>query len=492
MALRLKLIMALLVFFFSAQILSAQSSWPRFRGVNGTGIAATDHKLPVTFDEEKNVLWQADVSEGHSSPVIWGDRIFLTGKNGDDLETICLNRKTGKIIWRNTTPKVAKFERIHAINSQASPSAVTDGQRVYVYFGSYGLLCYDFAGKEIWKRPLEKVLPNAFGTAASPILVKDLLIFSYENQVESYIEAINKETGKPVWHKTRPGFKSSWSTPVCWNNNGVDELIVYGVSWLTALDLKDGSDRWAVPGLADEPSVTPVIGDGFVFVSSYNMNTNTEVISLPDYSKLLEEYDKNKDGQISFEEGASNKSVLSRYDADGEGDHPLRLFYGMLDTNRDQQISETEYKILSAWLGSFEQENGLVAVRPAANPGDKAEIAWRYNLGVPECPSPLYYQGRIYLVKNGGVATCLDAKTGELKFSGKLGEGGPYYSSPIIGDGKIYVASARGVVTVFEAGDSLKILANNKMPERVMATPAIVDGKIYVRTKTKLLAFGLK
>ncbi len=490
MVLPLRLISVLSITILGSQILAAQPSWSRFRGPNGTGIADSAHELPVTFDQTRNAIWQTNVSEGHSSPIIWADRIFLTGKNSDDLVTLCLNRQTGEILWRKAAPKV-KAERVHRVNSLATPTPVTDGKHVYVYFGSYGLLCYDYDGNEVWKRPLKKNLRNIFGAASSPILVQDFLIFSYENQTESFIEAINKETGKIVWHKLRGGFKSSWSTPIYWNNNGTDELIVYGVSWVTALDLKDGSDRWAVPGLADEPAVTPVVGDGFVFVSSYNMKTNTEVIGLPTYAKLLEDTDENRDGQISFEEGKVNKSVLSRYDAEGDGDHPLRLFYRMLDADSNQQISENEYKKLLAWVDSFEQENGLVAIRPAANAGDKAEIAWRYRTGVPEIPSPLYYKGRIYLVKNGGIVTCLDAKTGEKKYQARLGAGGPYYASPIFGDGKIYAASARGVVTVFEIGDSLKILAHNKLNERIMATPAISAGKIYVRTKTKLLAFGL-
>ena len=489
MIIRLKFILVLLIIIPCTQTLVAQPSWPRFRGPNGTGIANTDHELPVTFNQTKNTIWQTTVSEGHSSPIIWGNRIFLTGQNDDSLESLCLNRQTGEILWRKAVLQI-KAERVHRVNSRASPTPVTDGSRVYVYFGSYGLLCYDFGGNEIWRRPLKKLLRNTFGSASSPILVKNLLIFSYENQTESFIEAINKETGEVVWHKPREGFKSSWSTPIYWNNNGTDELIVYGVSWLTALNLADGSDRWAVPGLADEPAVTPVMGEGLVFVSSYNMKTNTEVAGLPSYAKLLKDYDKNNNGQISFEEGRANKSVLSRHDADGEGDHPLRLFYRMLDADSNEQISEAEYEKLIAWVDGFEQENGLVAIHPATNPGDKAEIIWRYRTGVPEIPSPLYYKGRVYLVKNGGIVTCLDAKTGKKKYQARLGAGGPYYASPVIGNGKIYAASARGVVTVFEAGDSFNVLANNNLNERVMATPAIVDGKIYIRTKTKLFAFG--
>ncbi|MCG8607643.1 PQQ-binding-like beta-propeller repeat protein, partial [bacterium] len=189
MAFRLKLALALSIVLLGAEMLLAQPAWPRFRGPNGAGISESDHALPVTFDEKTNALWQTSVSEGHSSPVIWGDRIFLTGKNNDELETLCLNRQTGEILWRKAAPKV-KAERVHRVNSLASPTPATDGERVVVYFGSYGLLCYDYDGTEVWRRPLEKKLRNTFGAGSSPILMKDYLIFSCENQTESFIEAI--------------------------------------------------------------------------------------------------------------------------------------------------------------------------------------------------------------------------------------------------------------------------------------------------------------
>ena len=143
-----------------------------------------------------------------------------------------------------------------------------------------------------------------------------------------------------------------------------------------------------------------------------------------------------------------------------------------------------------SFLDSFEQHNALLAIRPSD--GEKeTEIVWKHAYGVPECPSPLYYEGRIYMVKNGGIVSCLDAKTGELKYQDKLRSGGPYYSSPVVGDGKIYIGSTRGVVTVFEVGEDLNVLARNELKERIMATPAIVDGKIYVRAENHLYAFGL-
>jgi outer membrane protein assembly factor BamB len=380
-------------------------------------------------------------------------------------------------------------ERMHEINGPASSTPTTDGERVYVYFGSFGLIAYELDGEEAWRR--EMPLPqNSFGTAASPIVVEDLLILLRDVNGESFLEAIDGESGDVLWHMEREGFGSGWSTPSLWRREGTDELLVLGVWWLTAYDLADGSERWSVPGLTDEPIVTPTVGDGLVYVSSYNMNRGTEVIGLPEFEELLVEHDHDGDGELNRDEAAENASVLSRFDADGEGDHPLRIFFRFLDEDQDGSITAAEYPKLASWLGAFEHANAVVAVRPGAD-GKPAEIAWQQARGVPECPSPLYYEGRLYLIKNGGMMSCLDAGTGEIVYQDRTGARGPCYASPVAGDGKIYTASARGEVTVVKAGDELEVLARNDLGERIMATPALVDGAVYVRTEKHLFAFGL-
>jgi len=474
---------------FNLNLVSDQTKWPQFRGPGGLGIAKEGPALPVEFDQTNNMIWKSEVSKGNSSPCIWGDRIFITGQVDKKLETICLDRNSGKILWRQSvTPE--KLERVHPINSPASPTPATDGKHVFVYFGSYGLLCYDFEGREIWKRTLPPPL-SMYGTAASLILAGDNLIFCNDQKAGSYLESINPETGETVWKTLREKFAAAWSTPMLWSNNGVDELVVYGIWWMTAYDAKTGDERWSIPGLTDEPCITPVHGEGLVFTTSYNMKNNPEVIGLPEFDELLEEYDKDKDGELTREEVKDNQSILSRYDADGEGDHPLPGFFNFLDVDRSGKITVKEWAKMISFLNSFKQENALLALRPSSDPEKEPDIVWKHNYGVPECPSPLYYDGRVYMVKNGGIASCLVAATGELKYQDKLRVGGPYYASPVVGDGKIYVPSARGVITVFEPGDDLNVLARNDLKERMMATPAIVDGRIYVRTENNMYAFGL-
>jgi len=463
----------------------SQTNWPQFRGQGGRGIGNENAAVPSKL-KKKNLIWTRTIGNGHSSPCIWGDHIFLTSHESTMLKTTCIHRKTGEVIWAKSV-SAQKVEKTHRVNGQATPSPTADGERVYVYFGSYGIICYDFAGKEVWKKPLP-IPGNHFGSAASPIIAKDKLVFCCDMKSGSYLEAINRKTGATLWKQHRPSAKAGWSSPMLWSNDGVDEIVVYGVWWLKAYDLASGAERWSTPGLTDEPCITPVHGQGLVFVTSYNMKTNPEVIGIPDFPTMLKEYDKNQDKQLSLEEVKSNKSVLSRNDADGEGDHPVRGFFRYLDVDKNGELTAEEWKKMLAFLDRYQHENAVIAIRPGST-NRAAEIVWKQQKGVPECPSPLYYQENVYVIKNGGILSCLDAKTGKLKYRARLGSGGPYYASLVAAGGKIYAASARGVVTIFEAGDALKILSRNQLNERIMATPAIVDGQVFVRTEKALHAF---
>jgi hypothetical protein len=294
---------------------SGQDIWPQFRGINGAGIYSGNKELPAEFDQSRNMMWRCDLNEGHSSPCIWGNSIFLTAQDSNRLETICINRKNGKILWKQAVVP-EKMERFHPISHLAAPSPVTDGKRVFSYFGSYGLICYDFSGNVLWERKLP-LQGNMYGVSVSPVIHKDTLIFSRDNDEMSYLETIDPATGNTIWKVERPGFRANWSTPMCITNNGVDEILVYGIWWLKAYALKDGTERWSYPGLTDEPIITPVTGKGLVFLTSYNMKTNPEVLGLPTWDSLLNLYDKDRDTELTREEVKTNQSILSRYDADG-------------------------------------------------------------------------------------------------------------------------------------------------------------------------------
>ncbi len=481
--------LAVLVLAMSAQAALSGEEWSRFRGPRGAGVAAEDVRLPGACDPAENLKWSLEIDAGASSPCVHGERVFVTGHGERELVTLCVDRRDGSLVWRRAI-EVEALERAYETHGPASPTPVAVDGRVLVYFGSFGILCYDMEGEELWRRPLGTP-KNTFGTAASPVVSGNQVVFVNDANDGSYVEAIEIATGATRWKRERPGFQSGWSTPGTWSRDGVEELLVLGVWWLTAYDLADGSERWSVPGLTDEPITTPVTGEGLVFVTSYNLKTNPEAVSMWTFEQVLAAHDHDADGKIDASEAAENESILSRPDADGEGDHPLKIFFRYLDVDRDGQITAEEWKKLVAWLDEMKQRNAILAIRPGE--GERApEIAWQFPRGVPECPSPLYYRGRVWTVMNGGLVTCLDARTGELVFQGRLEARGPYYASPVAGDGKIYAASARGDLTVIEAADELKVLSHTELGERLLATPALADGAVYVRTENKLWAFGQK
>jgi len=256
---------------------------------------------------------------------------------------------------------------------------------------------------------------------------------------------INASTGRTIWRTDRPNYKGNWSTPGFHSTPEGDQILIYGVFSLKAYDFDTGEELWTLPKLTDEPATTPLSYDSLVYVTTYNMKTNPEVLGLPTYDSLLGLYDDNKDDELSFEEIKGNKSILSRYDADGEGDHPLPGFFRGLDRDRDGQLTRAEWQRIVSWIDSFDWNNALIAFKPPGEKGGMPEIIWQHEHGVPECPSPLIHDGLVYMVKNGGIFTCLDAKSGELIYEDKTGAGGPYYASPVLADGKIYVRTQEGL-----------------------------------------------
>src|SRR5205823_6689879 len=280
----------------------------------------------------------------------------------------------------------------------------TDRERIYFYFGSYRLVCYDLAGKQQWEKRLP--LPeNPYGSVASPIVAGELLVLNQQGK-DSYLLGVNRRDGRTVWKTDRSSFQYGWSTPVHWRHDGIDEILVQGGDFepnqgLMAYDLATGAERWWVGGLPPCGKSTPVIGGGLLFLAA------PDIILEPSAER------RNPDGAARF---YSNNAAR------------------------------------------------VVAVRPGGT-GEvmQANIAWSERRGVPGVPSPLYYNGRLYTFKNGGLVFCRAAATGELLYSERLGTLGYYYSSPVAADHRIYIASVEGVVVVLEADEKFNILATNKL-----------------------------
>lgn len=468
--------------------------WPQFRGPNASGLATEGQNPPVNFGPEQNVSWKTPVLLGHSSPCIWTDHIFLTGYDKDkkELRVLCVDRTDGKIRWSQVVP-VEKIERTHSLNTPASATAATDGQRVYVYFGSCGLICYDFEGNQQWKVPLP-MAGTRYGHSTSPIVSGNLVILNRDLQSEPYILAVDCKSGETVWKHEWPGGRICYSTPIVWSG----QLIIHRNTEIAALDPADGSRLWSMRANTTGTN-TPVACEDTIFVSMwYYFGEPEQRVELPDFQTLVKKCDKDGNMKISSAEFPDDLAVarrpeLGEYD-DVEDAHfsIKRLALRQFDRNKDGAIDETEYERIVGWgQAVHKQEHGLAAVKTKSKDGvTTADILWQEKDAAAEVPSPLYYDGRIYMVKNGGVVFCIEAQSGKLLYRERLGAAGAYFSSPICAHGRIYVASSKGTIVVFEAGEKLNILARNKLGEDIFATPAVVDNKLYVRTAKHLYAFG--
>ena len=462
--------------------------WPQFRGIGGRAVAQDDKPLPAEFGPDKNVRWKTPLPSGISSPCVWGDSLFITGHEPKEkkLETLCLDAKTGSIRWRRTAP-AEKIENVYKVNSPASSTPCTDGQRVYSAFGSYGLLCYDFKGNEIWKRPLPTPRVG-FGSAASPIRAGHLLLLNGQG-ADGHLMAFDPATGKTVWATEGTPFPSHYPAPLAWKQGEETQVIVPGRGGLLAYGLKDGKRLWWIPGLSPEASTSPSEGGGLLFVASHLPGGDPDLrMKLPPYDELLKLHDKDKDGKISRPETPSDLVIFARGGKEGVGEIRLHQMYWLFDKNRDSAIDREEWQAMTETPFT----NSLLAIRPGGSEDiSKSHVAWQAKRGVPEVPSPLLYQGRIYMVRNGGFLTCLDAGTGKEVFPQvRLPVEGIFYSSPVGGDGKVYLCADAGVVLTLKAGDRFEVLAETDLGESIRATPALVDGAIYLRTARYLYAFG--
>jgi outer membrane protein assembly factor BamB len=463
-----------------------EAAWPRFRGPDGLGIAQGKAALPVHFGPEKNVLWKVALPEGLSSPCIWGKRIFLTGcdRRAKKLETLCIDRDKGSILWRKTV-LADRIEKVEKTSSPAAGTPACDGERVYVYFGSYGLLCYDLDGKELWKMPLETP-KTRFGSGTSPVVIGDVVLLKCQGDPARLL-ALDARTGAVRWKKDKLPYDPGCSLPLVRPAGKGHEVIVHGERGIKGYDLADGTERWSMGGLFGGAIPTPIQAEGLVFfVSEFPGGDRDDRLQLPSFDELLKKYDKNKDGKLDRDE-IKEVVLYSRDSTEKAGDITLSSLFGLFDRNGDGKIDRLEWGFARLFAGAF--SNSLLAVQ--LEDGDKVQtkVVWREGNSLPEVATPLCYQGRLYLAKHGGMLSCLQAKTGKLLYRGRLNVSGLAYASPVAGDGKVYLASTRGVVVVLKATDKLEVLARNNLGETIGATPAILDGVLYVRAGKHLYAF---
>ncbi|MCZ7636934.1 MAG: PQQ-binding-like beta-propeller repeat protein [Verrucomicrobia bacterium] len=290
-------------------------NWPQFRGPNGQGLAPTA-RIPSHFGPDTNVLWKTPVPAGHSSPVIWKDRLFLTANEKarpSELVTFAFDTTNGRLAWQQAV-ECTPDRRISSLNHPASSTPAVDAERVYVYFGTYGLLAYDHAGTRVWERRLETP-KSKYGMATSPILYGDTVILVQDGDGNaSHLLALHRATGQTVWEQPRPLFKAGWSTPMIFSHDDTDELIVLGSRRLTAYDPATGQERWWLGGFPEETVGVPVAGDGLLFASAAALGGRGDdhLDAAATWKMTVEAFDRNHDNQIQRDEMTAGFAFIQR------------------------------------------------------------------------------------------------------------------------------------------------------------------------------------
>jgi outer membrane protein assembly factor BamB len=486
-----------ILLFSSAFLSSAQKQdevWPQFRGLNGSGVALQSAKPPVVFNES-NLLWKTLLPQGFSSPVIWKDKLFVTGfiESKKELQTVCLDRVKGEIIWsRSVLPDT--IEKFHSISGPAQSTVVLDGERVVSYFGSCGLFCYDIDGNLLWKRqmPCNKA---TYGSATSPVITGDKLIFVYDIGAIPYILALNKKTGSEIWKTIlkKPSIPNVGGHSVpCINN---DIIYVHRVGEIAGFSVKDGSQLCNYKLLTEGVSSPIIAGNKVVTACWYNFSEENQRGKLPSFDELIKNYDKNQNGTISKTELPEELIFYSRPESDLDGtSRTVKSFFGSFDTNRDNEILKQEWNEGLKLLDEvYYVPAGLVAIDLKSR-GELSDssVLWRVPANIPEVPTAIFFKNRIYIVKDGGILTCVDPESGKVIYSTRIGNSGPYLASPIAANGFLYIFGFNGKMKVIKAGDKLEIAGQYDFKENIGATPAIIGNTIYIRTKTQLLAYTSK
>jgi outer membrane protein assembly factor BamB len=461
----------------------AADEWSQFRGPNGTGVSETKG-LPAEFGPTKNVLWKTPLPAGHSSPVLTRDRIFVTGHSTDKLFVICLDRASGKILWQREVPR-SRAGRLQNVNGPASPSPVTDGSNVYVFFQDFGMVSFDANGKERWKLPLGPF--NMFyGFGASPILVDDKIILPVDqDNPSSYLIAVDKNSGKVRWKVERPVVISGYSTPIVYQPpQGPKQIVVPESFQLSAYSVADGKRVWWVRGLACEMKSIASHDSEYLYINGWGFPQNQPGKQVPttSWEEGLAAYDKDKDQVITKAEIQAAKGTAMM-------DKMLVAAFEAFDMDRDEKLNAKDWEVFRAMMAS---ENGLLAIKMGGQ-GDQTATAirWRYTKPVPQVPSTLLYQGVLYMINDSGILISFDPATGNVIKQGRLhGAIDKYFSSPVAADDKVFLIGQGGQVSVLKAAGDWQVLAVNELDDECFATPAIADGHIYIRTRSALYSFG--
>jgi outer membrane protein assembly factor BamB len=453
----------------------ADSATPKyFRHDAGIATSPTG-PLPDNFDAPDVLRWRAPLDSGQSTPIVQRGKIFLTAFSieAKELATLALDAKTGNQLWKRdaSAPRIEEFHPKTGNAAVATPAC--DGQRLYVFFGSYGLICYDLDGKQLWEFRVGP-FQDEYGAGSSPILVDGKVILCQDHDIDSFVMAIDSATGKTIWRTPRPDAVRSYSTPAVWTRNGRKELLVAGSLELASYDPATGEKLWWTHGLARIVIPIPVTAGEMIYMASWAPGGDSGArIGLDPWQSALEKWDKNKDGKLARSE-VEDANVLDR-------------FY-RIDLDQSADLTQKEW---DRHADVFRRaQNAVLALKPSGRGELSAgDVVWKYARGVPYVATPLLDKGILWMVKDGGLVTKLEAASGRVLQEERAGAMGSYYASPVTGDGKVYVASEQGVVSVLANQREWKVISSHNFKEKIYATPVIERERIYIRTEKALYCF---
>jgi outer membrane protein assembly factor BamB len=446
--------------------LAQSEEWSRFRGPNGQGIS-TANGFPIEFNRAKNFVWRTPLRPGKSSPVLTSKHVFLTGFENQTLYTQCFDRFSGKLVWERSEP-LAHKNGVNLLNHPAAITPVTDGDNVYVFFKDYGLLSYSAAGKLRWRVPLGP-FTNSQGLGAAPILAGGLLILQIDQLEGSFIAAYATSSGKMRWKVAREE-SESWGTPILYDRGGADlQIVTVGANQIGGHRVADGKRTFTFPEASPSMVSSPLIDGSTLYAFGYGFQTSQP------FSSVLARSDQNKDGVLTPDE----YGTVNVFRAAGS-------YMG----NGDGIVTEEKWKL---WNDHVRGPTGLIALDLShASSTVKPALLWRFEKGFESViPSPLLHQQILYSVRNGGILTAFDSRTGEVAKTGRIpGALGGYSASPVLADGRLYFSSEEGKIAVVRPGREWELVQLNDLQEEIFATPALSAGKVFIRTAEALYCFG--
>lgn len=467
------------------------ADWPQFRGNNSDGLGTG--APAVEFGPGNNELWKTALPPGHSSPCISGKRIFLTSYDKDvpSVAVVCLDRGTGKTLWEREIT-VTELEEGHPSFNPASSSPCCDDKRVVAYFGSLGLVCFDFEGRQLW----EKKFPLAAsfgGNATSPMISGENVILYRGTYVDHFLLCLDKDTGREKWRvPQKEKFTGEMACTACPIVAG-NKLICHTARSVQAFDIDTGALIW-VAKCATTATSTPILADNQVIVAAWNKLGEPDLRPpFPSFDELIAKQDQDGDELIGKREFPT-LWIFHRPEGAEAAMNGAPVSWKHANRNGDARIDREEWTKTIDELDQFRagyETHGLIAI-PLDSKGfiGADEVRTLITDGIPEVPSPVFDGTYVYMVKNGGLLTCLDVASGETVYRTRTRGTGTHYASPLIADGRLYTCSGNGRISVLQLGESPRILAVNDMEDGVFATPAIIDGVIYVRTHSAMYAFA--